>query len=60
MATKAIRGCLIAIVAVAVVLLSGNGASGAQRIDGMVVRGVALDRLALSSAAPSGSAFTKD
>jgi hypothetical protein len=52
MTTKAIRGCLTAIVAIAVVLLSGNGASGAQRIDGIVVRGVALDRLAREHSLP--------
>jgi hypothetical protein len=52
MTTKAIRGCLVAIVAIAVVLLSGNGASGAQRIDGMVVRGVALDQLAKEHSLP--------
>jgi hypothetical protein len=52
MTTKAVRGCLVAIVAIAVVLLSGNGASGAQRIEGIVVRGVALDRLAKEHSLP--------
>ena len=52
MTAKAIRGCLTAIATIAVVLLSGNGASGAQRIECIVVRGVALDRLAKEHSLP--------